>query len=71
MTPSPEPRQPPSQNEQSEQARQRKAFVVLAIVLAIAVAAWVITQRMRAYSALQDCVMAGHSNCTPGEAGNP
>jgi hypothetical protein len=61
--PSPTPRSPPPVN-------QRKAFLVLAIVGAVAVVGWLVVQRMQAQAQLQDCALAGGRNCAPIDDGN-
>jgi hypothetical protein len=52
----------PPQNPRDSGTRP---FIVLAIVLVIAAVSWLLLQKMREDARIQDCVMAGHSNCAP------
>ena len=40
-----------------------RPFIVLAVVLALAVVSWLVLRKLREDARIQDCVMAGHSNC--------
>jgi hypothetical protein len=48
-------------DEQAE--RQTRALAGLAIVLALAVAALFLVQHLRREGQIEDCLMAGRSNC--------
>jgi len=44
-------------------ARQTRALAALAIVLALAVAALFLVQHLKREGEIEDCLMAGRSNC--------
>ena len=43
----------------------RGAIVALVVVAVVVVAGFWLSQHLRANAALQDCAMAGRSNCAP------
>lgn len=47
------------------QPSPRRALAVLALMLAIATGGWFLFERLSADSSIQDCVMAGRTNCAP------
>ena len=47
------------------QPSPRRALAVLALMLAIAAGGWFLFEKLSADSTIQDCVMAGRSNCAP------
>ena len=51
------------QRRQQEKDRQTKALAGLALILALAVIALIIVQRLRAAGQIEDCLLAGRSNC--------
>jgi heme/copper-type cytochrome/quinol oxidase subunit 4 len=52
------------EDEQSEGSSRAKIIGVVFMILLLAVA-FVITQKLRSMSAIQDCVMSGRTNCAP------
>lgn len=50
---------------------RRGAVIGLLVVVALVVAAIWLMGHLRATAALQDCVMAGRTNCAPVPAGSP
>ena len=45
--------------------RRTRALAGVAIILLLLVLALFMTQKLRAVSDLEDCLLAGHSNCAP------
>jgi hypothetical protein len=59
---------PPSGGDDSEPSHPRwryASLVTVAIVVLLAVAGWLLVQRMVSDAKLQDCVMSGRKNCAP------
>jgi hypothetical protein len=54
-----------AESDDHPQPSPRRALAVLALMLAIAAGGWFLFERLSADSAIQDCVMAGRSNCAP------
>ena len=52
------------EDEQSEGSSRAKIIGVVFMIVLLAVA-FVITQKLRSMSAIQDCVMSGRTNCAP------
>ena len=50
-------------DEDDDRNRQTKALAGLAIVLALAVGGFFLFQHLRRESAIEDCLLAGRSNC--------
>jgi hypothetical protein len=48
---------------QEERDRQTKALAGLALILALAVIALMVVQRLRAEGQIEDCLLAGRANC--------
>jgi hypothetical protein len=48
---------------QDEKDRQTKALAGLALILALAVIALIVVQRLRSEGQIEDCLLAGRSNC--------
>jgi hypothetical protein len=48
---------------QQEADRQTKALAALALILALAILALVVVQRLRTEGQIEDCLLAGRSNC--------
>jgi hypothetical protein len=47
----------------NDSERQTRALAALAVVLALAVAALFLVQHLRREGQIEDCLMAGRSNC--------
>ena len=48
---------------QQEADRQTKALAALTLILALAILALVVVQRLRTAGQIEDCLLAGRSNC--------
>ena len=48
---------------QQESDRQTKALAGLALILALALLALIVVQRLRAEGQIEDCLLSGRSNC--------
>ena len=50
-------------DEQADHDRQTSSLAALAVVLALVVAALFVIQTLRTEDMVEDCLLAGHSNC--------
>jgi hypothetical protein len=48
---------------QQESDRQTKALAALALIIALAVIALIVVQHLRTEGQIEDCLLAGRSNC--------
>jgi hypothetical protein len=55
----------PPAGEPPEHPGPARALGVLALMLALAAGGWFLVEKLGADSSVQDCVMAGRSNCAP------
>ncbi len=65
------PEAPHSSDDHPPQPGPGRALAVLALMLGIAAGGWFLFERLSADSAIQDCVMAGRSNCAPLDPAQP
>lgn len=49
----------------SQGANRRRSMLALAIVVVLFVVGWVLAQALYQSSKLQDCILAGRTNCAP------
>ncbi|HEV2100374.1 MAG TPA: hypothetical protein VGR45_15820 [Stellaceae bacterium] len=49
----------------NEEDRRSRALIGLAIILALAILGIVLVRELRKESMLEDCLMAGRTNCAP------
>ncbi len=52
-------------SKRDDDDRRTRSLAGLALILALALASLYLVQRLKAASDLQDCVMAGRTNCAP------
>jgi hypothetical protein len=63
--PKPEDRSGETPDSHHAPASNRANIAAILVIAALVIGGWFLTQTMRKTSALQDCVMAGRSNCAP------
>lgn len=51
-----------------EKASRRRSLIALCIVLCLFVLGWVLARELYANGKLEDCLLAGRTNCEPIEA---
>ncbi len=51
--------------EPPQEGPSRGALIALVLIVALVVAGYWLSQRIRAATQVQDCVMAGRTNCAP------
>jgi hypothetical protein len=69
MADPPEP-EPAARSRETRRARYGP-LVALGVAVVLAVAGWILVQRLMAMSRLQDCVMSGRKNCAPIDTSSP
>ena len=51
----------------SRKRENLRPFIVLGLMVVVALVAWLVLRKLQDMSRIQDCVMAGRSNCSPVE----
>lgn len=52
-------------DDDNDEDRQTRSLAGMALILALLVAGLFLVQKLAATSKLQDCIMAGRTNCAP------
>ncbi len=55
----------PVDDDAEEDGSKRGLVIALVVLLLVAVGGWWLAQHLRAANRMQDCVMAGRTNCAP------
>lgn len=55
----------PNPQDESDAPSRRGALVALAVIAVLVIGGIVLSQSLHSTSRLQDCVMAGRTNCAP------
>ena len=56
---------PPEEGDKGGDRRPWGSLAGLALILVLVILGYVLTQKLKAMSELQDCVMSGRTNCAP------
>ncbi len=61
---------PPEEGDKGGDRRPWASLAGLALILVLVILGYVLMQKLKAMSELQDCVMSGRTNCAPIMPGN-